>query len=222
MQRPDENIAIIELIIQGVKTTGLSAFCNCEILFKKEEENIMENQIKRTKRTLKHAGTIVDFYSDTMQLPDGKLAEWDFVHHRKGAAAVVPVLDDGKILMVRQFRNALDRITLEIPAGARDSVEEETRICAARELEEETGYYSDTLEYLLSLRPTVAYCDEFIDVYVAKNLVKTQQHLDPDEYVELTSYDIDELCDMIYAGDIQDGKTIAALMAYKNKYNNLK
>lgn len=178
----------------------------------------MDNQIKRVDRTLKYKGVIVDFYSDTMQMPDGRLAEWDMIHHRKGAAAVVPVLADGKILMVRQFRNALDRITLEIPAGARDNTEEETIICAARELEEETGYHSEKLDFLISLRTTVAYCDEFIDVYVARDLVHTHQSLDPDEYVELEAYELDELCEMIYAGTIQDAKTVASLMAYKNKY----
>lgn len=177
----------------------------------------MENQIKRVNRTLKYSGTIVDFYSDTMQMPDGKQVEWDLIHHRKGAAAVVPVMPDGKILMVRQFRNALDRVTLEVPAGARDTTEEETICCAARELEEETGYHSDELEFLISLRTTVAYCDEFIDVYVAKNLVPTQQHLDPDEYVELEAFELDTLCEMIYAGTIQDAKTVAAIMAYKNR-----
>ncbi len=178
----------------------------------------MENNIKRLERELKHKGAIVDFYSDTMELPDGRIAHWDLVHHRKGAAAVVPVLPDGKILMVRQFRNALDRITLEIPAGARDNTEEETIRCAARELEEETGYRSDNLEFLLSLRPTVAYCDEFIDIYVAHDLVPSKQHLDPDEYVEIEACDLDQLCDMIYDGTLQDGKTVAALLAYKNKY----
>lgn len=179
----------------------------------------MENEIKRVKRTLKHKGAIVDFYSDTMQMPGGRLVEWDLIHHRKGAAAVVPVLPDGRILMVHQYRNALERMTIEIPAGARDSAEEETILCAARELEEETGYRSEELEYLLSLRPTVAYCDEFIDVFVARNLVHTRQHLDPDEFVELEAFELDTLCGMIYAGTIQDGKTVAALMAYKNKYN---
>lgn len=184
---------------------------------KYERMDKMENQIKRVKRTLMHKGAIVDFYSDTMEMPDGRQVEWDLIHHRRGAAAVVPVMDDGKILMVRQFRNALDRITLEIPAGARDSVEEETIICAKRELEEETGYHSDDLEFLISLRTTVAYCDEFIDVYVARNLSASHQNLDEDEYVELEAYDLDTLCEMIYAGTIQDAKTVASLMAYKNK-----
>lgn len=178
----------------------------------------MEKQIKRIDRTLKYQGAIVDFYSDTMQMPDGRTVQWDLIHHRKGAAAVVPVLPDGRIVMVRQFRNALDRITLEIPAGARDDTSEQTIVCAARELEEETGYHSEHLDFLISLRTTVAYCDEFIDVYVAHDLEKRRQHLDPDEFVEIADYDLDELCDLIYAGTIQDAKTVAALMAYKNKY----
>ena len=178
----------------------------------------MENQIKRVNRTLKYQGVIVDFYSDTMQMPDGKLVEWDLIHHRKGAAAVVPVLPDGKILMVRQFRNALDRMTIEIPAGARDSTEEETIHCAARELEEETGYRSENVEFLLSLRTTVAFCDEHVDVYLATDLEKIgEQHLDDAESIDIEIYTLDELCKMIYEGKIEDSKTVAAIMAYGNK-----
>ena len=111
----------------------------------------MDNQVKRIKRELRRSGAILDIYTDTMELPDGKQEEWDFISHRMGAAAVVPVRDDGKVLMVRQYRNAIERMTLEIPAGSRDSVTEDTKICAARELEEETGYKSDDLSFLISL-----------------------------------------------------------------------
>ena len=99
----------------------------------------------------------------------------------KGAAAVVPVTEDGKILMVRQYRNALERYTLEIPAGALDEEGEPGFKCAARELEEETGYKSEELEWLITLRTTVAFCNEKIEVYVAKNLIPSKQHLDEDE-----------------------------------------
>lgn len=178
----------------------------------------MENKIKRIDRKLEFQGTILDFYTDYMQMPDGKVVKWDFISHRKGAAAVVPVMDDGKILMVHQYRNALERMTVEIPAGARDNTHEDTKICAARELEEETGYKSDDLEFLISLKPTVAYDNEFIDIYVAKNLKPGTQHLDTYEFIELEAIELDELCERIYAGRIQDGKTVAAIMAYKNKY----
>lgn len=179
----------------------------------------MDNQVKRVKRELIRSGAILDIYTDTMELPDGKQEEWDFISHRKGAAAVVPVREDGKILMVRQYRNALDRMTLEIPAGSRDSVTEDTRICAARELEEETGYKSEDLSFLISLKTTVAFCDEFIDVYLARNLKPGKQHLDEGEFIDVEAYDIDELCEMIYAGKLQDAKTVSALLAYKNLVN---
>lgn len=175
-----------------------------------------DNQIKRIGRELVYSGAILDIYSDTMQLPDGKHEVWDFVSHRKGAAAVVPVREDGKVLMVRQYRPALERMTLEIPAGSRDSVTEDTKVCAARELEEETGFSSDDLSLLISLRTTVAFCDEFIDVYLARNLKPGEQHLDEAESIDVEAYDIDALCDRIYAGEIQDAKTVSALLAYRN------
>ncbi len=174
--------------------------------------------LRRKERVLEHQGSILDIYSDYMELPDGKVEKWDYVEHRKGAAAVVPVLPDGKILMVRQYRNALNRFTLEIPAGSRDSVTEPTIECASRELEEETGYRCDNLEFLLSLRTTVAFCNEMIDVYVARDLIPSEQHLDEGEYIELEAYELSELCELVYQGVIQDGKTVAAIMAYKNKY----
>ena len=175
------------------------------------------DEIRRVKRELVHKGAIVNFYEDYMALPNGNTAVWDFIEH-KGAAAVVPVTGEGKILMVRQYRNALDRMTIEIPAGARDNTQEDTKICAARELEEETGWHSDSLEFLISLKPTVAYDNEFIDVYVARDLKPGTQHLDEYEFIELEPMDLDDLCEKIYAGEIQDGKTVAALLAYKNKY----
>ena len=101
-----------------------------------------------------------------MQVPNGNIVKWDFIGH-KGAAAVVPVGEDGKILMVRQYRNALDRYTLEVPAGGLNGVDEPTRTAAARELEEETGYRTDELDFLITIRTTVAFCNEKIDVYLA-------------------------------------------------------
>ena len=97
----------------------------------------MGDKVVRLKRELKYQGTILKIYEDTV-LANGHEAHWDFIHH-DGAAAVVPVTDDGKILMVRQYRNALNRETLEIPAGKLDAPDEPKIECAYRELEEETG-----------------------------------------------------------------------------------
>lgn len=176
-------------------------------------------KIERLNRELVHEGAIINIYKDTVKVQNGNVAEWDFIGH-KGAAAVVPVLPDGRLLMVKQYRNALDRQTIEVPAGGRNGKDEPYLECAFRELEEETGYRAkkEDFEFLISIKTTVAFCDEQIDVYVAKNLEKTAQHLDEDEFINVEAYTVDELLEMIYAGRIQDGKTIASIMAYKIKY----
>lgn len=172
---------------------------------------------ERINRELVHKGAIIDYYQDTIRIPNGNIAKWDYIKH-KGAAAVVAVKDDGRLLMVRQYRNALDRETLEIPAGGLNRVDEPTDIAAARELEEEAGYTAGKLELLISIRTTVAFCDEKIDIYVATDLKRSKQHLDEDEYLDVETYTIEELIQMVYDCKIQDGKTVAALLAYYNKY----
>ena len=174
-------------------------------------------KIVRIKRDLVAKGHIFDYYHDTMQIPNGNVAVWDFIQH-KGAAAILPVREDGKILMVRQFRNALDRDTLEIPAGGLNGPDEPTDVAAMRELEEETGYKCDQVELLLSIRTAVAFCNEKIDIYLARNLQPSKQHLDEDEYIDVEEYTVEELLDMIYAGIIQDSKTVSAILAYANRY----
>lgn len=180
----------------------------------------MENHLKRIDRKLVYKGAIIDMYEDTILFEDGHTASWDFIAHRLGAAAVVPVTKEGKIVMVSQYRSALDRMTLEIPAGSRDHVDEDTMICAKRELEEETGYVCEKIEKLLALKTTVAFCNEFIDVYLATGLTKKEQHLDEDEYIEILEYDLEDLLTMIYEGKIQDAKTVSGILAYANKKKN--
>lgn len=179
----------------------------------------MSEKFERIDRELVYHGHIVDFYEDTVKVPNGNVVKWDFIKH-KGAAAVVPVLDDGRVLMVKQYRNALDRETLEIPAGGLNAADEPFIECSHRELEEETGYKCnmEDMEFLISIRSTVAFCDERIDVYVAKNLVKSKQNLDEDEFINVYPCTTEELSEMIYKGEIQDSKTIASIMAYICKY----
>ena len=176
----------------------------------------MSDEIRRLKRELKFKGKIIDFYQDTMEINGDHTVIWDFIKH-KGAAAVVPVRPDGKILMVRQYRNALDRETLEIPAGKLDSPDEAKIDCAYRELEEETGYRCDHLEYLMSVNTTIAFCDEALDIFLARDLKKTHQHLDPDEEIEVEAWELSDLLKRIYAGELTDGKTVSAILAYACK-----
>lgn len=174
-------------------------------------------EFKRIKRELIANGAIIDYYQDTMQIPNGNVAKWDLIDH-KGAAAVVAVREDGKLLMVRQYRNALERETIELPAGGLNSREEPTDVAAMRELEEETGYVCDRVELLSSIYTTVAFCNEKIDIYVAKDLKPGKQHLDEDEFINVEAYSVEELKQMIYECKIQDAKTICGIMTYAAQY----
>lgn len=174
-------------------------------------------EVKRLERNLIAKGAIIDYYQDTMQIPNGNVAKWDLIDH-KGAAAVVAVRDDGKLLMVRQYRNALERETLEIPAGGLNGREEPTIEAAARELQEETGYSSNDLELLNSIYTTVAFCNEKIDIYLARNLTRGSQHLDEDEYIDVEAWSLDDLMQMIFESKIQDAKTICGILTYAAKY----
>lgn len=191
------------MFMKGGRTDSLSELqvCNME-------------KYERLDRKLVYEGTIINMYKDHIRVPNGNIVDWDFIGH-KGAAAVIPITEDGKILLVRQWRNALDRFTLEIPAGGLEGADEPMIDCAARELEEETGYKSGNLEFLVSLRTTVAFCNERIDVFVAKDLVKTSQKLDEDENIEVKVYEMQELLEMIRKGIMQDSKTVSAILAYR-------
>lgn len=176
----------------------------------------MSEEFKRIERTLVHNGKIIDYYQDTVQVPNGNVVKWDFIGH-KGAAAIVAVREDGKLLMVRQWRNALDRYTLEIPAGGLNGADEPTEAAARRELLEETGYLAEKVEFLLRIYTTVAFCNEKIDIYLAKDLKRRKsQHLDEDEFIDVKACELEELVQMIYDGTIEDSKTVSAIMTYKS------
>lgn len=169
-------------------------------------------EYRRIDRKLVKKGSIIDYYRDTIQIPNGNTAEWDYIDHN-GAAAVVAVRDDGKLLMVRQYRNALDRYTLEIPAGGLNPGEP-TIEAAARELKEETGYQAGKIEPFLSVNTTVAFCNEKIDIYLATELVKGEQELDEDEYLGVEAWEIKDLLDMVDRFEIRDSKTVCSILKY--------
>lgn len=174
----------------------------------------MLEKFKITGKHLEHAGHIVDFYSYDLDVPNGNKAQWDIIEH-KGAAAILPVDEDGKIILVRQYRGAIDDLLLEIPAGGRDSWEEDFFTCAMRELEEEIGYRTEDMKHLVDYHSAAAYTSEKIAIFYTEQLILSKQHLDENEFVQIERYTLDELVDMIFAGEITDGKTIAAVMAYK-------
>ena len=176
------------------------------------------DEIKRIGRELVRNCKIFDYYQDTMAIPNGNVVKFDHIDH-KGAAAVFPVLDDGRIIMVRQFRNSIDRHTWEIPAGGLNSREEPTIEAARRELEEETGYTTEKeLELLITINTTPAFCNEKIDIYVATDLKPGEQHLEEDEVLSYRAFTVDEVKEMILSGKMTDAKTNSAVMSYAAKY----
>lgn len=176
----------------------------------------MEYKLRRLDRQLDSDGKVLSFYRDTMELPDGKIEQWDYVHHKRGGGAcVVPVLNDGRILMVHQYRPALDRESIELPAGAFDADDPDFAVTASRELEEETGYRCGRIRRLVSLDTAVAWCNEIVEVCLAQDLEKVSgQKLDEAEEIRVEAIAVEELERMIFAGEIRDAKTVAGILAY--------
>ncbi len=170
-------------------------------------------EYKRLSRTLLHKGQITEYYTDRMLLPNGNEADWDFIGHH-GAAAFVGENEDGNIVMVRQYRNALERYTLEIPAGGINPGED-FETAAIRELQEETGYQVLESKKLIDIYTTVAFCNERIPIFCGKVTNQKKQHLDEDEFVEIVEVPLDVLIEKIQKFEIQDAKTVSALLAYK-------
>ena len=170
------------------------------------DENLKEVFVSTEKI---YAGKVVNLRRDTVLLPNGKEATREVVEH-PGAVAIVPVLPDGRVLMVRQFRHPVGRVLLEIPAGKLDSGEDPDE-CAMRELEEETGYRAGVIERKASIFTGPGFTDEVIHMYIAHELVPTTVNPDDDEFLEVRAYVPQDIRRMIREGLICDAKTISGL-----------
>ena len=156
-------------------------------------------------------GVILHVYKDTVQLPNGNSAIREVIRH-VGAVGVIPITEDNKVIIERQFRYPLNRVVTEIPAGKLDSFTED-RLCAAkRELEEETGYTAKEWIELGDYIPTCAYCDERITLYLARGLELGQRHLDEDEFLNFEAVPLKDLVEQVMDGTITDGKTQVAIL----------
>ena len=158
-------------------------------------------------------GKIINVEQDIIKLPTGQEAMRETVIHN-GGSAILPVDSDGNIFFVRQYRHAAKCKVLEIPAGMLEKGEKAID-CAYRELEEEIGYKSRNITHLTSMYPSVGYCSEVINIYLAENLEKGTQCLDEGEIVDIEKYPVDVAINMIFSGEITDAKTIVGLLLYK-------
>ncbi len=158
-----------------------------------------------------YTGKVITLNVDTVLLPNGVTVDLETIRH-PGAAAVVPIKDDGTVVLIRQFRHAAGGFIYEIPAG-KLSVGEDPLHCAARELEEEVGYRASSFKLLSSIFTAPGFADEVIHVYEATGLTKGRQQLDRDEVLEIVEMPLDHTIRLIQDGTIRDGKTIVGLQA---------
>ena len=160
-----------------------------------------------------YSGNIVDVVHDTITLPNGRNALREVVRH-PGGAAVLPIDNDGNVVLIRQYRHPLGCVVLEIPAGMLNAGET-PRECAVRELEEETGYTSANVRPLAQISPSPGYLNERIHIYLATDLSVSEQNLDEEEFIEVEVYPLDEAVRMVFDGRIVDSKTVVAILAYR-------
>ena len=158
-----------------------------------------------------YTGKIITLNIDTVTLPNGVTIDLEMVRH-PGAAAIVPLKDDGTVVLIRQFRHAAGGFIYEVPAGKLHSGED-PMACAARELEEEIGYRAGTLELLSSIFTAPGFTDEVIHIYKATDMTKGQQQLDRDEVLEVIEMPLQEAIDKIRTGMIRDAKTMVGLLS---------
>ncbi|MDQ0157243.1 NUDIX hydrolase [Robertmurraya andreesenii] len=157
------------------------------------------------------SGKIITLQVDEVELPNGRTSKREIVKH-PGAVAILPLTNDNNIVMVEQFRKPLERTIVEIPAGKLEKGEE-PRETAIRELEEETGYECDSLEWLISFYTSPGFADEIVHLYIAKGLKKKKDAatLDEDEFVNLLEISLDEAIQLIKEQKIYDAKTVYAV-----------
>jgi ADP-ribose pyrophosphatase len=170
----------------------------------------MEYREKTISKEEVYQGSIIRVERQTVELPDGRKASRDIIRNA-GASAVVPITEDRCIIMVTQFRKPIETTSLEIPAGKLDEGEDPLH-CAARELEEETGYKAEKIEKILTLHPAPAFADEMLHIYKATGLTPGTSRPDEDEFITAQKYRIEDVLKMIEDGTIKDAKTIAGVL----------
>ena len=173
-----------------------------------DEESLVENFISEEEI---FDGVIMHVYRDTVKLPNGNTATREYMKH-VGAVCVVPIDDDGNVIIERQFRYPIRQVITEIPAGKLNNKEEDRLDAAKRELEEETGIKADKWINLGDFYPAAAYSDERLSIYMATSLHYGKRHLDDDEFLNIEKVPLESLVQDVMQGKITDAKTQVAIL----------
>lgn len=163
------------------------------------------------KETLIHsdvvyAGNFLQVRRDTVSLPDGKPTTREYFRH-PGAVVILPVFDDGRVLLERQFRYPSDKVFIEFPAGKLDKGEDPL-LCAQRELREETGYTATDWQFICTIHNAIAYSVEHLDLYLARGLIEGDRDLDEGEFLDIFTTSFDDLMEWVRSGKVTDVKTM--------------
>ena len=168
---------------------------------------------KTIKSEMIYEGKILNLRKDTVEVVGDKTASREIVEHN-GGVTIAAVTDDNKMVMVKQFRKSAEKVVLETPAGKREKGEEPIKT-AIRELKEETGYTASNIEFLTKFYAAIGYSEEIIYIFLCTGLTKGETELDDNEAIDVVEYDLDELYEMALAGEIEDSKTIIAILFAK-------
>ena len=169
--------------------------------------DLKETQISSEKI---FSGRLINLYFDQVKLPNGETSTREWIDH-PGAVCLIPILADGNLCLIRQFRYGPREEFIEIPAGKLDDGEDPVD-CAYRELEEETGFKANKLTFLTNIHPAIGFADEVMGLYLAEKLVKTASNQDEDEFLELIPTPLEKAVKMVWDGVITDAKTIIGIL----------
>jgi ADP-ribose pyrophosphatase len=158
------------------------------------------------------AGRVLDVGEEQHRLPDGRTATFEVIRH-PGGAAVLPVLADGGVLLIRQFRPALGGMVWELPAGRLEPGESPEE-CVRRELAEEAGYVAGRVQALGGLWSAVGFCDEHVALFAAFDLTPVAAAPEPDEFIEPVAMSLADALELVFTGELRDAKTQIALLRY--------
>ena len=157
-----------------------------------------------------YEGSFLDVRKDIVNLPDGNTSTREWINH-PGAACIIPVLSDGRLALIKQYRYPVKSIMIELPAGKLEPGEDPEE-CAVRELEEEIGYSAGKLTFVSKIHPAIGFANEEMWIFLAENLIKSQKNTDRDEFVELIPTSIKDSVKMVWNGTITDVKTIIGIL----------